>query len=1013
MKFLRALRGLVSSADSSTDPSDDAAPSERSGSRRRRGRRGGRGRRRGGGAANQQHGGTTTPVAERTQNQTQTERSGRSERRSSGGGRRSTDRRRPWRRASLDAPLPEDVAFRPAAEGGDGSILPGRRRPPPGARTTNRVLVTGKRILPSFFTSGDDEPEHQETLEPTNEGATSAVEQAPADDEQAKPAAGKRRRRGRRGGRGRGGRSSNGSAPAEADRPQLAAEPQPESEPEPAPQPEIEIDSADFPDAFASLGLSDRTLAAVARMGFTTPTPVPGARHPVLMTGRDVVGIAQTGTGKTLAFGIPMMEARRPPPLRTPCRAIVLVPTRELAQQVLSRSSTDLVRSPSARSVIALLGGHAPSSATSARWSSGPQVVVGTPGRDEGPPRPRHTVAAKGEPTPSSTRPTRCSTSASCPTSRTSSAAHPRRRQTALFSATMPHTVDPPHRPPLHGANRRPIADRLRRSTTVETDRPGLLRGRTARQAEAACASSSTASFEDARSIFIAHQARRGLRLTDQLQGMGVRVGALHGDMDQRRRDRMSCSRFRDGELDVLIATNVAARGLDIPEITHVVNYDVAAERRGVRPPHRTHRPRGTRRQGHHLRLRARHGRPLRHPARGLRRPPARGAPRALRLAADDRAVSAHDRGRPPRVRARAPRRPRPTRRPPLRSQLRPDAHLLRLPRGRRRLQDQEARRLRLHQPARARRPASASATPRSSSTAASPPTSTSASSRSSEPARRPPSRVEADPAGGEVRGVGREDAPPPRRPHPRSACSRRGEVPDGLVERSSSSRLDRLPRGRRRRPQRPRLRRRARPSEHGGQREFGEAEGFIGEHLGPRRRRRHPRGFIERTDRGGAGALFNEPPRLRPRRRGPRRPPRRARLHPRRSASGPRRPGPRTSPSSTASSSPTGSTSVTSMSATTWPSSPWIFEALGRPDLGDEVIGRYMRRIAHDETLGILQPLHRTFRAFVRGKVESIGANAPEVPEADTRAALANSARALLRGSPPTSSQRRAATQH
>ncbi len=561
------------------------APSE-PGRKRRRGKRGGRGRGRRNGA--QQHEGATTQTLTdtrpRSTTQTNQDRSGRSDRGRNERGRNDRNRdtrgrdtrgrgdrsRRPQRR-NLDDPLPEDVAFRPAAEGGDDSILPGRRRRPSGPRTTPRVWVGGQRNLPVLgegdaVTAPDALEETAEPIEPEPAAPHTATTEAtaPTTDEE-RP---KRRRRGRRGGRGRN-RSSdangNGAAPAEAT--DAAETEAAEAE---APQPaadaptELTVDLDAAPEAFRALGISDRSLAAVMEMGFTEPTPVQARSIPVLLEGHDVVGIAQTGTGKTLAFGIPMAEQLDP--ARAEAQALVLVPTRELAQQVLS-VLTDIGR-PFGLRTVGLLGGHALQGDFRA-LDANPHVVVGTPGRIKDHLR-RRTLSLSGIRYAVLDEADQMLDIGFLPDITHILGRTPRSRQTALFSATMPHNVMRLVRRYMDRPETIAVAAELETVESVEhvyfevAERDkvrGLrelidreLRGRT----------------------LVFSRTKRGVdRLTDRLQGDGVHVGALHGDMDQRKRDRV-VQRFRDGQLDLLIATNVAARGLDIPEITHVVNYDAA-----------------------------------------------------------------------------------------------------------------------------------------------------------------------------------------------------------------------------------------------------------------------------------------------------------------------------------------------------------------------------------------------------------------------------------------------------
>ncbi len=576
MSLLRRIRNLVSGDDRDPEASSSTSPAteDASGqpSRRRRGRRGGRGRKRGGDSnnaqsqqQNPQHGGSITPTAE-TPTATRTQNDGRDRYRGGrdGGARRRNDRndrnyRRERQRAYLDAPLPEDVAFRPTSEGGDGTILPGRRRPPPGARTTRRVLVTGKRNLPVFHDEDPDEAADDLRLDPVEPEAGASAD---TDGEAGDDSMGRRRRRGRRGGRGRNrGAQDEGAAPSDNGGTASAHD-----DAEAAIEPEVEPeDTADLelPEAFAALGISERSLTAVARMGFSEPTPVQERAIPVLLEGRDVVGIAQTGTGKTLAFGIPMAEMLDPE--RGDVQGLVLVPTRELAQQVLAVLA-DLAQ-PFGMRAVGLLGGHALEGDFRA-LEQGPQIVVGTPGRIKDHLR-RGTLSLRQVRLAILDEADQMLDIGFLPDITHILGRTPRSRQTALFSATMPHTVTRLIRRYMENPERIAVASDLETVESIEhiyfevaqRDKVSGLRELIERELRGR--------------TLVFSRTKRGVDfVARELQSRGVNVGALHGDLDQRRRDSI-VRRFRNGELDILIATNVAARGIDIPEITHVVNYDV------------------------------------------------------------------------------------------------------------------------------------------------------------------------------------------------------------------------------------------------------------------------------------------------------------------------------------------------------------------------------------------------------------------------------------------------------
>jgi ATP-dependent RNA helicase DeaD len=458
------------------------------------------------------------------------------------------------------------VAFRPAAEGGDASIAPPRRRPS-GPRT-DRVLYTGLKQYVPRVANGS---ELADTAPPPPEAQQAA---AAGDGDDSEPdAALKRRRRGKRGGRGRR-RTSEGDASGHPGEALESSEAEHHANGHvatirldagpPAPQlAALDVDSSTFPPAFRALGVDDRTLATLAVLGFTEPTPIQCQAIPLLSQGRDVVGVAQTGTGKTLAFGIPMVE--RLDAQKRAVQGLVLVPTRELAQQVL-----EVLRQfgeAYGLDAVGLLGGRALERDFRA-LERHPHIVVGTPGRvidhlhrgtlslgDV-----RYAVLDEADQMldigflPDITR----------ILSRT-----PRARQTALFSATMPHSILRLVRRYMSEPETVTIAPE---QTTVETIEQVYFE---VAQRDKVRGLKELIERELRGRTLVFSRTRRGVDyLKNQLQDAGIRVGALHGDMDQRKRDQV-VQQFRSGQLDILVATNVAARGLDIPEITHVLNFDV------------------------------------------------------------------------------------------------------------------------------------------------------------------------------------------------------------------------------------------------------------------------------------------------------------------------------------------------------------------------------------------------------------------------------------------------------
>ena len=320
------------------------------------------------------------------------------------------------------------------------------------------------------------------------------------------------------------------------------------------------IDPAQYPPDFRALGLSDRSLATVTALGFNVPTPIQRETIPVLLSGADVVGQAQTGTGKTLAFGLPIVERLDRDSAKV--QGVVLVPTRELADQVFS--VLDFLATAAGLQAIALMGGRRLDQ-DFAKLAAQPQIIVGTPGRviDH---LERRTLDLSGVRVAVLDEADRMLDIGFEPDIRRILGRSPRNRQTALYSATIPTTIktliwkymrDPQH---------------LR----TETERTiPLIRQRYYEVAERDKLDALMELFPEmrGRTLIFCNMKVTVDRLVRRLQNEGVPAEAIHGDMDQRKRDRVM-RRFRAGELQILVATNVAARGLDIEDVMHVVNFD-------------------------------------------------------------------------------------------------------------------------------------------------------------------------------------------------------------------------------------------------------------------------------------------------------------------------------------------------------------------------------------------------------------------------------------------------------
>ncbi len=320
---------------------------------------------------------------------------------------------------------------------------------------------------------------------------------------------------------------------------------------------------------FAELGLSAKVLAAVTAAGYTTPTPIQAQAIPVAVTGRDVLGIAQTGTGKTAAFVIPMItrletgraRARMP-------RSLILAPTRELAAQV---EQSFIKYGVNHKLDVALLIGGVSMDEQVRKLDRGVDVLIATPGRmlDH---FQRGRLMLMGVEILVIDEADRMLDMGFIPDIEKICKLLPPRRQTLFFSATMPPEIT------------RLVSQFLKDPLRIEVARPAttaatitqrfvycpdgedwakrealreLIRGETVRNAIIFC--------NRKRDVAIVHKS---------LIKHGFNAGALHGDMDQSSRTA-TLDKFRNGEIAFLVASDVAARGLDIPDVSHVFNYDV------------------------------------------------------------------------------------------------------------------------------------------------------------------------------------------------------------------------------------------------------------------------------------------------------------------------------------------------------------------------------------------------------------------------------------------------------
>jgi ATP-dependent RNA helicase RhlE len=322
------------------------------------------------------------------------------------------------------------------------------------------------------------------------------------------------------------------------------------------------------PITFASLGLAPRLLQALTEEGYTTPTPIQRDAIPHALKGRDILGIAQTGTGKTAAFGLPLLhllaESKGRPP-RGGCRALILSPTRELASQIAD--SLKAYGRHMGLSVSVIFGGvpHGPQRRALA---AGIDILVATPGRlqdhmDEGSARLDMVQALVLD------EADQMLDKGFWPAIRRILPKLPKPRHTMFFSATMPDEVaklageilKEPVRvevAPVSSTAER-VAQRL---VFVEQ---GRKRGKLAEILKGA---------DVTRALVFSRTKHGADRIVKNLEADGVAASAIHGNKSQGQRER-ALADFKSGRAPVLVATDIAARGIDVEAVTHVIQHDM------------------------------------------------------------------------------------------------------------------------------------------------------------------------------------------------------------------------------------------------------------------------------------------------------------------------------------------------------------------------------------------------------------------------------------------------------
>ncbi|MFZ5870555.1 MAG: DEAD/DEAH box helicase, partial [Actinomycetota bacterium] len=330
----------------------------------------------------------------------------------------------------------------------------------------------------------------------------------------------------------------------------------------------VAVTDPQTPLSFADLGLRSELLEALTALGYEEPTPIQAEAVPALLEGRDLLGQAATGTGKTAAFALPLLERLAGEPGGEAPRALVLVPTRELAVQV-SEAVHRYGRRLGAR-VLPIYGGQ-PIGRQLRSLAAGVDVVVATPGRAVDHIK-RGTLRLDQLRVVVLDEADEMLDMGFAEDIGSILDAAPADRQTVLFSATMPGRIN--------AMVRTYLTDPVR--IRIEREQPGGEQGPLVRQsayvvarAHKPAALGRVLDVEAPTAAIVFCRTRDEVdQLTETLNGRGYRAEALHGGMGQEQRDRVM-GRLRGGTADLLVATDVAARGLDVEHLTHVVNYDV------------------------------------------------------------------------------------------------------------------------------------------------------------------------------------------------------------------------------------------------------------------------------------------------------------------------------------------------------------------------------------------------------------------------------------------------------
>ncbi|HEU5099368.1 MAG TPA: DEAD/DEAH box helicase [Roseiflexaceae bacterium] len=317
---------------------------------------------------------------------------------------------------------------------------------------------------------------------------------------------------------------------------------------------------------FDQLSLDPRLLRNVRAAGYETPTPIQSAAIPPALAGSDLIGTAQTGTGKTAAFVLPILQRllKNPPSARGRARALIVTPTRELAEQINDTIKT-LGRDTGLRS--ATIYGGVSMLPQERALRDGVEILVACPGRlldhiDRGTARLDHLEVLVLD------EADRMFDMGFLPSVRRILSHVPAKRQTMLFSATFPPEIEQLAGQALRNPQRLAVGLSRPANTVTHALYPVAQHLKTGLTLE-------LLKQTDTRSVLIFTRTKhRASRLAQQLERSGYRVTSLHSNRSQNQR-QAALDGFRDGTYQIMVATDIAARGIDVDRISHVINYDI------------------------------------------------------------------------------------------------------------------------------------------------------------------------------------------------------------------------------------------------------------------------------------------------------------------------------------------------------------------------------------------------------------------------------------------------------